>query len=389
MKKIASLVVAALVVSSMSGCARYNNQRGANYNQGTAQGTRTGYGTGTTQGTNFQYRDGVYTGEGNRSGSGNQTATVEIRGGRISNITLRTVDLQGRETGSIGNATGYTTGAVDGKNSGNNLSNTTIMPGSRSYGTTGTTGANNVTGTRTGTNTGYGTGTSYGNTGTAAGGYGYNANSTGYGTATGYGTYDTNGGFGSGMMGYFDGNNQGTNGNGSTLYPNGVTGTGLGANMGRASGTAGIGANGLNNGATNNGSTTMFGGTTTRTQMGTTAGNSTTGYNNTTGTNMGTTTGNTTYSSEFERIRRDLVSAMLARQTYDVPLNQDNNGIGENWKLAVRRALDKARLGGATGDTNLGGTAGTTGRTADKGGVTTGDDENGGYRRTTGTGFTR
>jgi hypothetical protein len=135
MKKIATLVMTALIVSSLSGCTyrntSYRNPNNGIYNganQGTAQGTRTGYGItnqGTTQGI---YRDGIYTGQGDRGANGNQTATVTISGGRIRNIVLGT-DTTGTTTGITGRTTaipggttgtnGTTGGAIAGGNAGN------------------------------------------------------------------------------------------------------------------------------------------------------------------------------------------------------------------------------------------------------------------------------
>jgi hypothetical protein len=34
---------------------------------------------------------------------------------------------------------------------------------------------------------------------------------------------------------------------------------------------------------------------------------------------------------------------MISRQTYNVPVSGNNAGIVDNWKLAVKRALDQAR----------------------------------------------
>jgi hypothetical protein len=303
MKKIAALVMSALVIGSLSGCANrnaanrgqyYGVNRGTNQGttQGTTQGTRTGYGTtnmGTTQGA---YRDGIYTGEGDRTGNTNQAATVVISGGRITDITLRTLDAQGRDIGT-GTGTGYT----------NNAGNTANAPGTRFYGTPGVT-----TGGANGGMSGY-TGAPTGNTGYTTGDY----------------SFQSIGGDAGPMMG---GTVDGTTRSGNPGWTTGRTGTG---NIGWASGRVGTG----------------YG---TDTGMGT--GN--TGW--TTG-GAGTTTGNANYDA----VRRQIATAMINQQTADIALSGNDTSEARNWKLAVRRALDKARVGGTTGTTTgtIPGTAGS------------------------------
>lgn len=202
MKKIISIVIAAVVVCSLSACANRNAAIGnGTTNKGITQGTRTEYGidyrgtrtgyntgnNGTTQGVNTTYRDGIYTGQGNTPGNTNQVATVTVSGGRITDITLRTLDNQGREvtqdTTSVGrtannmkNGTGFTgiTGNTNNNTAGNignaarnitsDLGNTAknvgrdIGSGIRNMGNDVgiTNGTNNgtVTGRNTGTTTG-------------------------------------------------------------------------------------------------------------------------------------------------------------------------------------------------------------------------------------------
>lgn len=153
MRRTLSVATSLLIVLSVTACAagtntRNNRQGGQNigYNQGTNRGTgnnltgggttgmgttgrgtgttggTTGRGTGTTGGTGvgtgtgtslgtYQYADGVYTGEGNRGAYGNERATVTIRGGRITDISLTRVDAQGRSL-STGTGTGMTGGTT-------------------------------------------------------------------------------------------------------------------------------------------------------------------------------------------------------------------------------------------------------------------------------------
>lgn len=349
MKKVAVLVMSALIVSSLSGCTNRNTgYRNQNYgmnrgiNQGTTQGIRTGYGIGNMGTTQGAYRDGIYTGNGDRRGSYNQTATVYISGGRITDITLRTVDAQGRDvlgTTRAGTTTGTTTGITTG-----GTGTTAITPGTRFYGTPGVTtgGANagmsgNITGTprgNTGTLDNYG----FGNTGTNTGWTTGNA-----GTTAGYGLGSTVGG--TGAAGY------------GTI----TDGTGSSWNAGSGWNIGGTGAAGNITGTT---------GTTTGT-TGNRTGN-TTGV--TGGTNTGRTTGGTgpayglsnIYGTRnLDTIRRQIASAMISQQNADIALGTIDTPEARNWKLAVRRALDQARIGVTTGGTRTGvsGGAGGTGGT--------------------------
>lgn len=270
MKKIATLVITALVVSSLSGCANrstdYGNRNNMNRgtNQGTAQGTRTGYGT--NQGA---YKDGIYTGEGDRGANGNQTATVVISGGRITDITLRTVDAQGRYTtgtGTVGRTTGMAGEAGD----------TAGTPGSRYFNTPGITAG--------GAEVGMGADTA----GAPRGNAGY---------VTGDYSFQNIGGDAGGMIG---GTVDGASGMGNTGWATGGTGT--------AGGTG-----------------------------------------------------------SFERERTQLARRMIDQQTADIALNENDTSEARNWKLAVRRALDKARTGGAGAGAGTGTMGGTTGGTTGAG----------------------
>lgn len=267
MKKVATLVITALVVSSLSGCTNrntsYRNRNDINRgtNQGTTQGTRTGYGTNNTGTSQGMYKDGIYTGEGDKGANGNQTATVVISGGRITDITLRTVDAQGRDT--AGNAAQGRAAGIGG--------DTTTTPGSRYFNTPGITAG--------GAEVGMGSETAVEPRG-----------NTGY--ATEDSSFQNNGGGAGGTIG-------GT-----------VDGTSGRANTGTAAGTNG----------------------------------------------------------SYDRIRTQISRNMINQQTADIALNENDTSEGRNWKVAVRRALDKARTGGTGTGTGAGAGTGTMG------GGTTGTD---------------
>lgn len=145
MKKITSLVAAALVTCSLSACGNRNTTyRTPGTNQG---GTNIGMNQGNyNAGVNTTaYRDGVYLGEGNRSSMGNQAAIVTVRGGRITDVVLKTIDAQGKETSYTGGGNG----------TGTNLGGTTTgTTGGTNVGTNN--GVSNGGGTTTGSNTGWG-----------------------------------------------------------------------------------------------------------------------------------------------------------------------------------------------------------------------------------------
>lgn len=157
MRKFTAILCTMFFISSMAGCTgRGTNQGTQNqnnsrtdtgmYNTGTnnrtstadnSQGARTGYntnqgnvqgpGTGTASGAaTGTYKDGTYTAYGDNTPVGNHVATVYIKDGRISNVTLDYADKRGNIT--------------TGNNMSANVGNTT---GSMQYG--GTTGNGNTT----------------------------------------------------------------------------------------------------------------------------------------------------------------------------------------------------------------------------------------------------
>jgi uncharacterized protein with FMN-binding domain len=219
MKKPLILVVITLVLSIFYGCANRNTSymnQNQSINQGTTQGTRTNYEINSVNKSKIQYKDGIYTAEGIDNINGNQAATVVVKGGRITDITLISIDQQGNEISSNtlnGNAS-------VGKAAGTE-SNTANTPG-------------NTTG-----NAGYITGDySFQNIGGDAGG--------------------------------------------------------------------------------------MIGGTVD-------------------GVSGRTNTGTISSVSNYDSIRKQIASSMVRQQTSEVALYESDSSITQNWKLAVRRALEKAR----------------------------------------------
>lgn len=113
MKKLLSLIVAAVFSISLSACAardnnmvertRVRNNNGVDVErlaQPNSYGNRVNYNNTTTAGI---YRDGVYTGFGNVHSGGNEKATVIIRNGRIAEIGLTNVGIQNENNYDIGN----------------------------------------------------------------------------------------------------------------------------------------------------------------------------------------------------------------------------------------------------------------------------------------------
>lgn len=108
MKKVASLVISALLICTSAGCYNKSTADNSNVNKGTAQGIENS--------AHGNYRDGIFTGVGDSNSTGNQTATITIRGGRITNVSLGNIDSQGRPINSsnIGTAQSINNNASQG-----------------------------------------------------------------------------------------------------------------------------------------------------------------------------------------------------------------------------------------------------------------------------------
>lgn len=290
MKKSMSLALTVLVSLSFTACTPRNTYRNNVTNQGSY--TRNNM-------TTAKYRDGVYTGYGDKTAAGNEMAIVTVRSGRIVDVKLSSLDNQGRDI--YGNVTG-TTGTTTGTRTGT-TGTSTGTPTGTTTGTTGTTTGKITTPAGRTTGTGYGTTTNIGGTGTGYGAIGGPA-------SDGYTNPDTN-----------------YNAGGRTGYGTGTSG--MGANYGYTGGgsTAGNGNYGTTGGAgvtgTPGGGTGVTGST----------------VNNLTGAiTGGTLTG-------YHQLRNALASNIIQYQTPDVTMNNTDGSMTNsvrNWKLAVRRALDQA-----------------------------------------------
>lgn len=120
MKRVLSLGLAAVLSFSISACTPKT--------QTNPSGT-----PGKTSGiTTKIYKDGTFTGSGNKTANGNEVAAVTIKGGRITNITLRRIDRNGKEipitnmTGTTPGTTRTTTGTTPG--TAGTTSGTTVSP---------------------------------------------------------------------------------------------------------------------------------------------------------------------------------------------------------------------------------------------------------------------
>jgi uncharacterized protein with FMN-binding domain len=92
MKKSICLICAALVISSLFGCASKNQALKNNQNNTQIQSNITG------KSATVNYKDGTYVGEGDTATNGiKQVATVKVSGGKIASVTLRNVDAAGAE----------------------------------------------------------------------------------------------------------------------------------------------------------------------------------------------------------------------------------------------------------------------------------------------------
>lgn len=247
MRRYMSIALTILVASSLALTA-CNRQSAVNPsdvgqpNTSVSQGRSSAIDNGTTTQTTGAYMDGIYSGVGDPTTSGNAVATVYITGGKITDIYLSGVNNLGRYIADgYGNVVNDNTNVSGGTASG--VSDGSVAPESITLGTengTGTSGTG-IPGTASGTDN--------------------NMNNT-----------------------------------------DGIT---SGSVPGTASGVP------QTNG--NPGSQSIIPGT------------------NNTATQSGTD-------------RNALVNAMISSQTYDVDTSSYGNRTqAENWKLAVRRALEKAR----------------------------------------------
>lgn len=149
MNRVTSTIISILILSSVIGCGNKNTAlKNSNINQGTNQTDNRGINQGNS---NTALRDGVYLGAGNRTSSGNQAAIVTVKGGKITNVVLKSIDAEGREInhsrtidGSVGGTTngtagGNMNGTMGGTSNGNVNRNTdgSAAPGGTTTGSTG------------------------------------------------------------------------------------------------------------------------------------------------------------------------------------------------------------------------------------------------------------
>lgn len=188
MKKIATLVAAALITCSLGACGNRNtaydnlNNNGAPMNTAQDNLNLRNRATAPNIGVNTGLRDGVYLGEGNNRGAtGNEAAIVTINGGRITNVVLKSMDSQGKDI-TYNSTTGGTTdvnigGTTRGSTPGVNPGLNNRAPGNNTAGTTGGAATGNPNGGYVGGNANGGYGGTYGGTtgsntgGNATGGY--------------------------------------------------------------------------------------------------------------------------------------------------------------------------------------------------------------------------
>lgn len=149
MKKIVSVVTSGALIFSLAACTPQNY--GVRNNTGTQQGlnktNNTGFNdVGYNQG--IVYRDGTYTGMGNKTSYGNDMARVSIRNGKIDSVTFVALDQSGKQV----------------------TNNSSTIPG---------VGYNTINRQSTGRNMGTSQGTGTANTGSNYSSSGYNASRNG------------------------------------------------------------------------------------------------------------------------------------------------------------------------------------------------------------------
>lgn len=107
MRRFMSAALSLLIAGTLAACSNTGTSSGygGTTNQGISSSmpnnskvnTSTANNMGTQQGmVNSNYKNGTYTGYGNKTSYGNQCATVTLSGGRITSISLATVDKNGK-----------------------------------------------------------------------------------------------------------------------------------------------------------------------------------------------------------------------------------------------------------------------------------------------------
>lgn len=92
MKKITAIILTVLIILTLGGCAA-RDKKDENLKPGQNQGKSPG----ENQPIAVVYKDGTYTAEGDPWQYGKEDATVIIKGGKITDITLRRLDTNGKE----------------------------------------------------------------------------------------------------------------------------------------------------------------------------------------------------------------------------------------------------------------------------------------------------
>lgn len=136
MKKTSYIISIIILTSTISACSNPNRTIGEN---GVNPNTTNNINQGTN---NTGYRDGTFTGESNKTTNGRQIANVTVSGGKISNISLKTVDNNGKDVGTT-----LSSNNMNGRNG------STTGNGIGTNGSTGGTGATGGNGTNGGTGT--------------------------------------------------------------------------------------------------------------------------------------------------------------------------------------------------------------------------------------------
>lgn len=178
MKKSMSMALTVIISFSLTACTSRNNAN-TTRNNSNNQGSYTRNNVSTAK-----YKDGVYTGYGDKTSNGNEMAVVTVRGGRIIDVNLTSVDTQGRNkygnganTDNTGNTAGTSAGA------GTNIGGTANRAGGTGTGY-GAIGGPAGAGYGTVGSNSYGTTDRTGVTGTPSGGTGITGNNLG-GSLTG------------------------------------------------------------------------------------------------------------------------------------------------------------------------------------------------------------
>jgi uncharacterized protein with FMN-binding domain len=124
MKKILSTIIVLSIIISFVGCSNKNSTLDGNRGSSINESPSNNGNVGRISSANTPYKDGTYNAMGDTRPNGNETATVVIKDGNISNVTLGSIDKNGnRIVYNNGSGAGNNVPGIDDALGGSNRNN--------------------------------------------------------------------------------------------------------------------------------------------------------------------------------------------------------------------------------------------------------------------------